>query len=371
MHLTLMEVQQQWLGQDYPPSYEDVVWGSYNFNGIVVGTREGNFTVDGVALSDFDVPLRAGEMMATGTTGRFKMGGIEISNLAGNGNNASGRMGKFSLNGIDMPFGKDISPLSMFDKPLDMEIADVTFSIAGDEVFSMARTQTSVRKAADGESFDQDSSVEDIRADLTKIPDPRTQAILGQLGYDKLEMNMKAKGSYTPSSGVASLDTMNITLKDMFDLDMAYALSGYTEEFMKRLQNQQVQDLQNPPVAGQISPGVLTLLSELDLNNFRLAITDRSLTQRILDFQAAQMGSTGDQLAASVPMFIGMGMAGLQMPDLTDMVTRAVGDFVKEKGTLSVEAKPEQPISVGSLIAAGQSNPKQIPEMLNLQVASE
>ena len=59
------------------------------------------------------------------------------------------------------------------------------------------------------------------------------------------------------------------------------------------------------------------------------------------------------------------------MPDLTDMVTRAVGDFVKEKGTLSVEAKPEQPISVGSLIAAGQSNPKQIPEMLNLQVASE
>ncbi|MEM1318195.1 MAG: hypothetical protein AAGF29_08025, partial [Pseudomonadota bacterium] len=87
-------------------------FGSYNFSGIVAGTKDGNFTIDGVALTDFDVPLRADEVMTSGTQGRFKMGGIAINNLTGNGNNTSGRMGKFSLNGLDLPIGKGASPLA-------------------------------------------------------------------------------------------------------------------------------------------------------------------------------------------------------------------------------------------------------------------
>ncbi|EFL90543.1 hypothetical protein [Ahrensia sp. R2A130] len=346
-----------------------VRFGSYNFSGIVGGTRDGNFTIDGVSLTDFDVPLRAGEMMASGTSGRFKMRSIDVANFTGTGKVASGRMGKFTLSGLDMPFGKGTSPLALFDTPLDMEIADVSVSVGGAEVFSMASTTTAVRKASDGESFTQESNIKDIRADLTKIPDPRAKAVLGQLGYEQLEMNMTGTGSYTPSTGVAALDNMNIKLKDMFDLDMAYALSGYTEEFMKRLQDQQAKDLSNP--TSQVSPGVIALLSELDLNDFSLSLTDQSLTQRLLDFQGQQMGSTGDQLAASVPMFLGMGMASLGMPDLTDMVTKAVGTFVKDKGTLSVEAKPAAPVSVGSLIVTGQTNPKALPEMLNLQVKAK
>ena len=83
------------------------------------------------------------------------------------------------------------------------------------------------------------------------------------------------------------------------------------------------------------------------------------------------MGTTGDQLAAGAPMMVGMGMGGLGMPGFTDMVTTAIGSFLKDKGTLSVEAQPEDSISVLDLVMTSQTDPKKLPEMLNMQVRAQ
>ena len=93
-----------------------------------------------------------------------------------------------------------------------------------------------------------------------------------------------------------------------------------------------------------------------------MPLLDHSLTGKLLDFQASQMGSTGDQLALGAPMMVGMGMAGLNMPAFTEMVTKAVGNFLKDKGSISVEAKPAEPISIVEVILAGQAGPNKNPQ---------
>ena len=51
-------------------------------------------------------------------------------------------------------------------------------------------------------------------------------------------------------------------------------------------------------------------------------------------------------------MMIGMGMSQLNMPELTAMVTSAVGKFLKEKGTLFVDVTPNELIT-GIITDAG------------------
>ena len=114
---------------------------------------------------------------------------------------------------------------------------------------------------------------------------------------------------------------------------------------------------------------LLPILANLKLSDFKLGLTDRSLTGRLLDFQASQMGTTGDQLAQGAPMMIGLGMGGLNMPDFTEMVTKAVGSFLQNKGTLSVEAVPAEPVSIVNVVLAGQADPTKVPEMLNLKIS--
>ena len=94
-------------------------------------------------------------------------------------------------------------------------------------------------------------------------------------------------------------------------------------------------------------------------------------SDRLLDFQASQMGTTGDQLAAGAPMMIGMGMGALNMPALTEMVTSAVGKFLTEKGTLTVRAMPTEPVSIVNVVLTGQRDPTKIPDMVNLQVSAQ
>ncbi len=82
------------------------------------------------------------------------------------------------------------------------------------------------------------------------------------------------------------------------------------------------------------------------------------------------MGTTGDQLAQSAPMFLGMGLSQLQMPELTQMVTAAVSGFLQNPGTLTISIAPAEPVSVAAIAALSQSDPKALPDLLNLSVTA-
>ena len=115
---------------------------------------------------------------------------------------------------------------------------------------------------------------------------------------------------------------------------------------------------------------LMPMLSNVKVARVEFRLTEASLTGKLLGLQAKAMGTTGEQLAQSAPMFLGMGLSRLQMPELTQMVTQAVGSFLQNPGTLTVTVEPAEPVSIAAIAALSQSDPKALPDLLNLTVTA-
>ena len=150
---------------------------------------------------------------------------------------------------------------------------------------------------------------------------------------------------------------------------MPFSIGGYTIELVKKMQelNEKMEGMSEEE-QGKVS---LQAFKDLDLRNFTFSFKDDSLTGRGMKFAATQMGQPEEQLTAAAPMMIGMGMGQLQMPELTAMVSDAVGKFLAKPGTISVSVKPEKPITFADIAAAGSSNPKSLMKLLNVQVSAQ
>ena len=156
----------------------------------------------------------------------------------------------------------------------------------------------------------------------------------------------------------------------MFNMNMDYVVTGYTQDVAQKIQEAQLKSIDGGDSMSAFM-AILPDLQNVKLEHLKFGLTDQSLTGKLLDFQGQQMGTTGDQLAAGAPMMLGLGMANLKMPAFTEMVTSAVGTFLKTKGTLSLEAKPAEPVSIVNVVLAGQADPTKVPELLNLQVSAQ
>ena len=82
------------------------------------------------------------------------------------------------------------------------------------------------------------------------------------------------------------------------------------------------------------------------------------------------MGQSPEALAGAAPMFVQMGMQGLNMPGFSEMVSKAVGAFLSNPGNLSVKIAPPAPVAISEIVGAGMAAPQTIPELLNVQVTA-
>ena len=388
--------------------------------------NDGPFTIEGIAFQDAEVPF---EIWKDGLTAEEKKQRIKIGTLALTGfsfQQKSGdkfNAGSLNLTNADVPLDWRFDPKSNADATADGSAAPMTFdlfsisglsgatkqgvswdaetiaivgasiptsigatvddwmkvyksvnvgritaALGGVQVFSMDGMTASIGQPDNEGTIPSFSEIKNINVNLNAIPDPQAKAVMQQLGYETLQLDMVGDGTYNPESGALGIKNMAMNFKDMANFNMTYNMTGYTKEVANAVQQAQLK------IAGGADPQssyleLLPILSNLKLSDFKLALTDKSLTGRLLDFQGKQMGTTGDQLAQGAPMMIGLGMGGLNMPEFTEMVTKAVGTFLTNKGTLSVEAVPAEPVSIINVVLEGQKDPTKVPGMLNLKVS--
>ncbi|MEE9375841.1 MAG: hypothetical protein V3V04_05850 [Rhizobiaceae bacterium] len=381
--------------------------------------REGNITVEGISLSGASFPtfLFGGDYSAQQKKARVKIKGFAINDFEVVKGKVNVKMGTFAFNNADIPLdfrydgeesteppaapltiqalgttklynsqdgltmslasfsAANISiPTSLAVAPTEwmklysaLSIDDAKSSIGDKQVFSMTRLSGTLSKANSEGTYTSTSTMEGLEVNLKAIPDQNAQQIAAQLGYDKIQGSMVGNGTYNPDSGRLTIDDLSMNLKDMFDMTMKYAINGYTKDVAQQFTKVQAEIAagKNPAQAyGAIMPS----LSKVKLEAFSLNLVDHSLTGKLLDYQAGQMGTTGEQLALGAPMMIGMGMGQLNMPVFTEMVSTALGNFLKNKGSISLVARPSEPISIMQLVISGQADPTTLPDMLKLEV---
>ena len=346
--------------------------GTLSIGGISMSGRDGSAGLQTFTMNNADIPLRwafgrpttpAAALAAPMTSDLVRMEG-----LSGSARGVQWTLGEVRFDKVNLPTGMS-SDLSQWLKLYEtVRVAGLDVKIGGKTVVSMGEMKGSLKEEdGTGRSTGQ---IDTIRIDLKALPNPQAVQMANAFGYEEIDLSVTADGSYNPTTGRASVDTMDMRLKDMFDASFSYVLQGYTGEVVQALQEAQAAVARGMNQAEAYGP-LMGTLANLKLERLGLSLTDRSLLGKVLDFQAAQMGTTGEQLAQGVPMMIGLGMAQLNMPDFTDMVSRAVGTFLRDKGTLSIEAAPPEPVSVIGLVATGQADPKRVPLMLNLRVSAQ
>lgn len=350
-----------------------VKFGALSIAGTNVKDANGGFTLAAVAMNGADIPLdwrydpkavHEGDPAAP-----LKFDIFSMSDFKANGQGTTVTVQSVAMKDANIPTSQksDIEQWMRFAD--SMSINGIGVNAGGANIFSTDTMTVKIDEPQSDGTYTSKSAINGMVINLNAIPDPKTQAFAEQLGYDEVRISMSGDGSYNPKTGRAAATDTILRVQDMFDLAMDYTLTGYTAEVAQALMATSDTLAEGTP-PGQAFAAMIPELSKIKLEGLKIALTDKSLTGKLLDMQAAQMGTTGDQLAQGAPMMIGIGMGGLGMPEFTEMVTQAVGRFLQDKGTLTVEAKPAEPVAIMDVVLKGQANPTVVPAMLNLQITS-
>lgn len=355
---------------------ERIKFGNFSVNGIAIDDKEVKVTLDAVTMTKADIPLdfryepEAGKNAVGEPASPLTFDTFAVNGLNGSQAVVDFGMTSFAIKDASFPTTLNATMSDWMKIYSVFSVNGVKAAMSGTPVFAMDNFSGTITPPDAGGTASSSSQLSGLMVNLKAIPDPQAQQVINALGYEKVEGSMSGVGTYNLTTGRATADDIVLKFKDMFDLSLDYAITGYTAEVAQKIQQAQFEIAAGKPQMEAFG-SILGDLGGVKLETFKMALTDHSLTGRLLDFQASQMGTTGDQLAAGAPMMIGMGMGGLQMPALTEMVTVAVGKFLKEKGTITVEATPAEPTSIVNVVMAGQADPKKIPEMINLQVSAQ
>ena len=277
-----------------------------------------------------------------------------------------------AINGMVLPAEGSTDPLAAMLMYDTADIASIHVKMGDKPLFSMEGTHAEMT-APEGETpMEFTVDIPTISADLTTIPDPQTQAVITELGYQQIKGLIKVEGTWNPTSGQMELSQYDMTVNDAGTLGMTFDLGGYTPAFIKSLQDLQKQMAAQPAGGDQSAQGMamLGLMQQLIFNSASVSFTDASLTNKVLAYFAKMQGQKPADIANMAKAMVPFGMAQLNNPELTAEVTTAVSAFLDNPKSLTVSAEPEKPVPFAVLMAGGMGDPMSLPKTLGVSVSA-
>lgn len=195
-------------------------------------------------------------------------------------------------------------------------------------------------------------TVEGISVAVKNIGRKRIREDILNLGYETLDISVKAKGAYDPESDTLTVESLNIAGKDAATLTMSASIGGIPESFM----------------ASPLDPRAI--IATASIGNLDLKIDDQSLTGRVLSSQAKKMGTDSDALAAQLSGALPFFLAALQNEAFQKEVAEAVSAFLSDPKNFHITMKPEKPTPFIQVFAALTSAPGTVVELLGLSISA-
>ena len=349
----------------------DIGWASVSGSG-------GNIVLEGVTTTVAGQPekFNLGNLTLEGVTeanGGYKIGSAKFPEYSFTQDGVSFEMKGTAINGLVLPAAGDTSPLAaamMFYDTADVASIDVKM---GDKpLFSMQGARAAMTPPDGDKPLGFTVDIPTMSADLTTIPDPQTQAVISELGYQQIQGLIKMEGAWNPTSGQMALSKYDMTVNDAGTLGMTFDLSGYTPAFIKSLQDLQKQLEAQPGGGDQQAQGMamLGLMQQLTFNTASVKFTDASLTNKVLAYVAKMQGQQPADVANMAKAMAPFAMAQLNNPELTAQVTAAVGAFLDNPKSLTISAKPAAPVPFAVLMAGGMGDPTTLPKTLGVSVSA-
>ena len=180
---------------------------------------------------------------------------------------------------------------------------------------------------------------------VSAIPNPKFQKDMKEaFGYETFDLSLD--GNYAVKGANQKLDiayAFRLTGKNIGSFDFALAAQDIPGQLAAVLQ-----ELQNggKPNMGKIMP----LVIGIKLSNLKFGFVDDSVTNKALEFAAKKQGTTREALTANGAALLQIGLGQIKAPEFTKSVIAAYNVFVKDPKNITIQAKPDSPVILASLM---------------------
>ncbi len=239
------------------------------------------------------------------------------------------------------------------------ELTNVSIQSEDEGSVPIARILSTVDGYIDGVPSAASFTVEGIEIDPAHLEDQETKETLAELGYGKLLLSMKMKGAYDAANARATLDTMEISGKEIGRLTISAAFGGMTPEVIAELKR---------PKHDQGE--MLALLQKVTIEGIDIRLDNDSVVDRLLERQAKEAGMDRaafvQQMSASLPQILML----LNNPPFQEKVSAALSAFLNAPGNLDITASPGQPVPIAAIAGMAFTAPGTLPLLLGVDVTA-
>jgi hypothetical protein len=193
---------------------------------------------------------------------------------------------------------------------------------------------------------------------------PPAAAQLDALGFDGLTMSASINSDWSSTDGSQAF-TVATSLKDAADVEMSYALSGVTADWI-------VQALAASSAGEDGAVALMGLIGQLGVTGATVAVTDRSLLDRglqaTIDMQAlgVDVPTYKQQLRDALPLML----TAVAPPPVVELIVPPLQSFLGGNQRLVAEISPTAPVPIPEIMA-GVMDPAGLVNRLGLAVRSE
>jgi hypothetical protein len=357
---------------------------TYATSGVTIGYS--NAAVDGSTVT-----LEGTELKATGAEAPIKLGTITMEGVEEDGEGgytietvafqdinvteaeATVSAKDLALNGVSIPgtvVPGTLESLLMYESAT---AGPVSVSTKGKEVFSMSGMEATITRMDADAGLEFDATLNDLKADLTTVEDPKAKDTLAKLGIQSLEGKVNMSGSWELASGKLAVDEYAFDFKDIGRLNLSLEFSGYTLDFLKNMQEAIKTAEANPnkeEANAAMGMAMMGLVQQLTFNSASLSFEDASITKKLLDYAGSEQGVSGDQMAQSLKGLVPIMIAQLNMPDLQNQISAAVNTYLDDPKSLKISADPKEPVPFPMIMGAAMGAPQTIPQVLGVTITA-
>jgi len=276
-----------------------------------------------------------------------------------------------TIEGLVLPQDEASDPFGGFMRYDHASIARIDVENETGPLATIENITADLEVADDNLVVDFDGTAESFSLNLHSLVKSGSSAgALEDLGYQQITGSAFMEGRWQPSDGRLTLSRYEAVIDDAGTLSLLFDLGGYTPQFIKAATEIAKQMEQNQGDQQQAAQGMamLGLLQQLTFHGTAIRFTDDSLTGKLLDYQAEQMGSSPDALIAQVKAMIPAQLGPYVGADTADSIAQAVGTFLENPGNIEISARPENPVPFAMLAAAAMASPEMLVKQIGLTV---
>jgi hypothetical protein len=258
---------------------------------------------------------------------------------------------------------------AMLYDSVEMQPTKFVSSTGAGELINIGLLKATMSPYAEGQPMTFDMTGDfSVNAKALSKDNPQAGPVLDQLGLNDVKTNIIAKGSWDPKSGLLDVTQETFDIVNVGKFDFKFALSGYTPEFIKAVQ-QMTKDSSGASSEEQ-GMKMMGMMQQLTFNSAAIRFDDAGITTKLLDMAATMSGQPRDAIIMQAK---GMApMVAMQLGDaaVTQQLSEAVNVYLDNPKSLEIKLAPSAPVPFSLITATGMSTPQALVQQLGMSISA-